>query len=262
MHGKIFNRKTIIIVSAIVSVIVLLLIFSNSLKDVVKEAVKPDESKLSQTYNASRYFFRVGYPDDWFVEEDINGFGFKNNNDKGIVIRMYNIEDADKVSAATKEPSPSGDAAGSTSQSLTESAYSTVINFFYRSLNNGEVISNSDACQRFMDEFSSGLMYGDDYAAEYSFGSISDFTADNLTFSCVSYTCKVYSYTTNNSGEKIASATPLKVINGELYTASRSMAYYAVNFESELDPSSSEYTDYKKDFINILNDFRFSVFDD
>lgn len=262
MHEKIFNRKTIIIVSAIVTVIVLLLVFSNSLKDAVKEAVKPDESKLSQTYNASRYFFRVGYPDDWFVEDDVNGFGFKNNNDKGIVIRMFNADDAEQKSDITNPPLPTG-TDNSVAEQLTEQTdYSTVINFFYRGLKEGEVVSGSDACQRFMDEFSSGLMYEDDYAVEYKFGNMSEFTADNLTFSFVEYTCKVYSYTTDASGQKVASSKPLKTLNGELYAASRSMAYYAVNFESELDPANSKYKDYRKDFINILNDFRFSVFAD
>ena len=63
MHEKIFNRKTIIIVSVIVVLAVLLLVFSNTLRDALKDAVKPDESKLTNTHNASRYFFRVGYPD-------------------------------------------------------------------------------------------------------------------------------------------------------------------------------------------------------
>jgi len=262
MHEKIFNRKTIIIVSVIVTVIVLLLVFSNSLRDAVQEAVKPDESKLSQTYNASRYFFRVGYPDDWYVEEDANGFGFKNDNDKGIVIRMFNSADAGKNVAENQKPSATAGNSMQDQESVIEEDYSTVINFFYRDIKNGETLSNLDACKRYMDEFAAGLMYGDGFKALYNFGSISEFTADNLTFSCVAYTCSVYTCTTGANGEEILSQEPVKQYVGELYTASRSMAYYAINFETSLEKSSSEYTEYRKDFVNILNDFRFSVFED
>ena len=258
MHEKIFNRKTIIIVSVIVVLAVVLLVFSNTLRDALKDAVKPDESKLTHTHNASRYFFRVGYPDDWFVEEDANGFGFQNDREKGIVVRMFNTKDAQKV--ADESPVPSVSPEVPTDSKGKD--YSTVINFFYRGLRNEDPITALDACKKYMDEFASGLMYGDGYVAEYSFGSISDFVADNLTFSCVAYTCNVYVCENGPNGEKVKTGEPVETLKGELYTASRRAAYYAINFETSLDTSSKEYNEYRKDFINILNDFRFSVFDD
>ena len=258
MHEKIFNRKTIIIVSVIVVLAVLLLVFSNTLRDALKEAVKPDESKLTNTHNASRYFFRVGYPDDWFVEEDTNGFGFQNDREKGIVVRMFNSKDAQKI--LTESPAESAVPDGSADGKAKD--YSTVINFFYRGLRNEAPITALDACKKYMDEFASGLMYGDEYIAEYSFGSITDFLADNLTFSCVAYTCNVYACEKGPNGEKVKTGEPIETLRGELYTASRRAAYYAINFETSLEPSSKEYGEYRKDFINILNDFRFSVFDD
>ena len=108
----------------------LLLVFSNTLRDALKDAVKPDESKLTHTHNASRYFFRVGYPDDWFVEEDANGFGFQNDREKGIVVRMFNANDAQK----TLTESPESTATPEKENGEDKKDYSTVINFFYRGL--------------------------------------------------------------------------------------------------------------------------------
>lgn len=258
MHEKIFNRKTIIIVSAIVTVIVILLLFSNSLRDMVKEAVKPDESKLSQTYNASRYFFRVGYPDDWYVEKDANGFGFKSDNDKGIVIRMYNSED----SSVKSEPITTPANQENPEEKLIDNDYSTVINFFYRGITDGKTLTNLDACKKYMDEFAAGIMFDDDINVRYEFSDISEFTADNVTFSFVEYKCLVYGKNDDSESADGGSSEPVKVFTGDLYVASRSMAYYAINFETELDQSDAKYSEYRKDFVNILNDFRFSVFDD
>ncbi|MBE7064670.1 MAG: hypothetical protein E7384_02505 [Ruminococcaceae bacterium] len=264
MHNKIFNRKTIIIASIIAVVLVVGLVLWNSLGDylgdAIKEAVKPDESKLSQTHNASRYFFRVGYPEDWYVEEDASGFGFQNDSERGIVIKMFNSADTNK--AVTESSAPSATAPTIENGMAKENDYSTVINFFYRGIRNGEEITALDACKKYMDEFASGLMYGDEYVAEYSFSGISDFMADNLTFSRVSYACNVYACEKGANGEKVKTGEPVETLRGELYTASRRAAYYAINFETSLETSSKEYNEYRKDFINILNDFRFSVFDD
>lgn len=260
-NKKIFNRKTIIILSVIVCIVVIIALFSNSLRDVVKEAIKPDESKLSQTYNASRYFFRVGYPDDWYVEEDANGFGFKKDNEKGLVIRMLNKNDSAKTVVNSQMPSAT-DGNTVTEVPTLENDYTTVINFFYRGIKDGEKLSNLDACKRYMDELVAGLMYGDEFEIRYEFSDISEYTADNLKFSFVEYKCMVYAKAGDSENVDFDTAEPIKVFTGDLYVAARSMAYYAINFETELDSDSAEYTDYKKDFMNILNDFRFSVFDD
>lgn len=257
-NKKIFNRKVIIALSVLVCIVVIISIFSNSLEDAVKEAVKPDESKLSQTYNASRYFFRVGYPDDWFVEKD--EFGFLLDKDKGLVVQMFNKKDVEQ--AAENDPSPSATPADSEVAVSIEKDYTTVINFFYRQTENEQKIETLDACKRYMDEFVSGLMYGEEYKAEYKFGSITEHKADNETFSCVTYKCELYGYVVGANGTKTLTEEPIENLTGEIFATSRNGAYYAANFETSLDTNSKELSEYRQDFGNILNDFRFSVFDD
>lgn len=259
-NKKIFNRKTIIILSVLVCIVVIISIFSNSFEDAVKEAVKPDESKLSQTYNASRYFFRVGYSDDWFVEKD--EFGFLMDAEKGLVIQMLNKKDVEQASGSTQAPVETP--AGTGADVNIENDYTTIINFFYRQNQPDDVpvIKTLDACKRYMDEFVSGLMYGEEYKAEYKFGSITDHKADKEIFSCVTYKCELYGYVVDANGVKTLTEEPIENFTGEIFAATRNGAYYAVNFETTLDTNSKELSEYRQDFENILNDFRFSVFDD
>lgn len=260
MQKRLFQRKTIIIIMAIVAVIMLLLVFSESFRETVEDAVLPDESKLSQTHNASRYFFRFGYPDDWVVEGDINGFGFMNDSEKGIVVKAYPKAEFEKINADSEGIMSGAEEDSEESTSIIKSEeVSTVINFFYREISDGEISSSKEACENFVDEFSKAIVNLESgQMAEYEFSEVTEYVADNVTFYCVSYTCEIYK---EHTDEGDVQRETLNTVSGEIYVAARSMAYYAINFETELSKKSNEYDSYHKDFINILNDFRFSVFD-
>ncbi len=261
MGKRIFQRKTIIIIMAVVATIVLLLVFLKSCGQEIQEVIMPDDSKLPNTYNASRYFFRIGYPDDWSVESDVGGAGFMCDKEKGIVIKLYPTAEIGKATSIPTVSDETGDHNSSGGKlSIVDEKISTVVNIFYREIKQGDKVSSDEACRRFMTEFADGIMYANDgFKAEYSFGSISEEKGDRETFYRVDYNCKLYRLAEDGSTQE---SEPIQTVNGELYVVSRSMAYYAVNFETDLSTVSSLYDEYHKDFKNIINDFRFSVFDD
>ena len=61
-----------------------------------------EQHKYPNLFNASRYFFRIYYPDDWEVSGETNGF-FKNES-TGLVAEMYPLVYADPVT-----PKPGSD---------------------------------------------------------------------------------------------------------------------------------------------------------
>ena len=78
------KKKIIMLIAAVMAVIFLVSFvsfFKTDEVDLPKE-YKPYESM----YNASRYFFRVFYPDDWNVNADQYGFLL---NEEGLVLELF-----------------------------------------------------------------------------------------------------------------------------------------------------------------------------
>lgn len=102
------RRNSFILFIVLAMILVLVLSFIGFFKaDVNDEEV--EKKPYNSMYNASRYFFRVFYPDDWDVNSDANGF-LLNPND-GLVIELYPLQ---KMLA-----SPSPTAGGSPTAAIT-----------------------------------------------------------------------------------------------------------------------------------------------
>ena len=67
------KKKTILLCIVIVMILVLAVSFVSFFKaDIIDE--EEEQTPYDSMYNASRYFFRVFYPDDWDVNADQYGF--------------------------------------------------------------------------------------------------------------------------------------------------------------------------------------------
>lgn len=93
--GKISNlwltkRKYFIFLIAVVMIVVFFISFLNTFKE--EEIVEVDEYKPYESmHNASRYFFRVFYPDDWDVETGT--YGFMLDKEQNLVLEMFPLKE-------------------------------------------------------------------------------------------------------------------------------------------------------------------------
>lgn len=93
------KRKLFLAVIVVVMIAVLAISFISFFK--TEETDEAEEKKpYDSMYNASRYFFRVFYPDDWDVSSD--SYGFLLNSDDGLVLELYPLQ---KI-LATPVPTP------------------------------------------------------------------------------------------------------------------------------------------------------------
>lgn len=82
------KRKTFIFCIVIVMLVVVSISFVSFFKsDVIDE--ENEKTPYNSMYNASRYFFRVFYPDDWDVNADSYGFLL---NPEGLVLEAYPLK--------------------------------------------------------------------------------------------------------------------------------------------------------------------------
>ncbi len=254
-----------------------------------------EEHGFSTMYNASRYFFRIYYPEDkWEVEA--GDFGFMLNQETGEVARMYPLIYADPVT-----PAPDDDPAATAVVSFDKiHDPSCRAIFFYREytevmlgtakLNNSsddvsatdeEVVrttqppsetgqaDNTDGAPA-TSAFSvdAGLL---DVAAEtvyyehvvrYGASNVGDMSS--LTTGRYGYPVKYFTYTYMSADPEAESlATAYK---NDVYIIARSTNYIIITFETRCDAAEDNvppaYDNYRKAFLKILDEFQLSVFDD
>ena len=97
------KKKTILLCIVIVMILVLAVSFVSFFKaDIIDEE---EQAPYDSMYNASRYFFRVFYPDDWDVSADPYGFLM---NEEGLVLELFPLKkiSASSSPATTASPTP------------------------------------------------------------------------------------------------------------------------------------------------------------
>lgn len=98
------KKKTILL--CIVTVMTWCWLFrSSAFLKLISLTKKKSRAPYDSMYNASRYFFRVFYPDDWDVSADPYGFLM---NEEGLVLELFPLKkiSASSSPATTASPTP------------------------------------------------------------------------------------------------------------------------------------------------------------
>lgn len=121
MKGNLWSNKrnTFLMLIGAVMVLVLAVSFISLFRAEIineEEEGKPYDSM----YNASRYFFRIFYPNDWDINSD--PYGFLLNEKEGLVLEAFPL----KKIAVTPSPAPSGGVTPSPTAQSSPTASATV----------------------------------------------------------------------------------------------------------------------------------------
>ena len=291
------KKKIIMLIAAVMAVIFLVSFvsfFKTDEVDLPKE-YKPYESM----YNASRYFFRVFYPDDWDVNADQYGFLL---NEEGLVLELFPLRkilttpsatgDGKSTPTPTPVPTlPTGSGASATvdpragmernpdlTMKIYYHKYDDVKNLIESSKDKVEsdvtaeatssptsmVTATPQATQKAESTSAATATAGNKTApielvdlAEYLFDEFKTKNKDSeyqysfiapKTYKGANVEYGVLPYTYVKDDIKMS---------GEMYVASRAMAYYVIYVDGTL----SSFTKYNTVFENILYNLKFSVFD-
>lgn len=291
------KKKIIMLIAAVMAVIFLVSFvsfFKTDEVDLPKE-YKPYESM----YNASRYFFRVFYPDDWDVNADQYGFLL---NEEGLVLELFPLRKilttpsatGDGKSTPTPTPVPTHPTGSGASATVDPRAgmernpdltmkiyyhkYDDVKNLIESSKDKVEsdvtaeatssptsmVTATPQATQKAESTSAATATAGNKTApielvdlAEYLFDEFKTKNKDSeyqysfiapKTYKGANVEYCVLPYTYVKDDIKMS---------GEMYVASRAMAYYVIYVDGTL----SSFTKYNTVFENILYNLKFSVFD-
>lgn len=229
-------RRSFVIKVSIVFILVLACVYAvNYFKENAVVLNTPEEH-FPKLYNASRYFFRVGHPEDW--DDESGAYGFMLDEATGHVFNLFPLI---KSPAATAVPTAQP---GSTPlPEPMERDDTCTVSFYYFPFDKEAEFDLADLINSEIEK----LLSSDKGITEDDIGTVTEITTQKgVTFKTFTYTYKPGSF-------------PYK---GEMYVAMRSMAYYIIIFEAEHDTlGGSSYNKYKDTVHEIIEDFRFSVFD-
>ncbi|MFR1519409.1 MAG: hypothetical protein ACLSVG_11700 [Clostridia bacterium] len=282
------KRKTFIFCIVIVMVVAVAVSFISFFKADIEEE-EEEKTPYDSMYNASRYFFRVFYPDDWDV--NVDSYGFFLNAGEGIVLELFPLK---KVSvspgptaaggatpAPTVSPAPSSPAtidprAGmERNTDLTMTFYYKEYDALYEYIKTLVPSAAPDASSAPSPEPTPGTVATPNVSGGPASSSpekkeppmkpevIADYVFEQFQ---KEHEAAGYGYSTKKKYD--AEAIEFLVLpysyvkddlkmKGELYVAARAMAYYVVQVEG----TESAFGRYDNVVQNILYNMTFSVFD-
>lgn len=262
------------------------------IKDIL---VAPTEHhKYENLHNASRYFFRIYYPDGWQAEGETNGFMMDDNT--GLVAVLYPLVYADPVT-----PGPAADSAATAEVSFEKVRDRTLTASYYYKNYTEDMLERAKQLE---DAGSSGSTTSREYAApgevtvppvtansqavitpdpnaptpvpvktditlldiaagdyykEFKTGQGAGYEVGELK----SYKTDLYSFRTFQYAFTDAS---LIRHMADVYIVARSSNYIVIVYEATgplaKGGTPESYTRYRNAFLDILNEFRLSVFED
>lgn len=254
------KKNKIILCIAAVMVVVFIVSFISYFK--IEEERRAEEYKpYDDMYNASRYFFRIYYPQDWDINTDPYGFLL---DEEGLVMELFPLKKIAATPGVTKTPSPTAKATASTSPSATvdpragmERNDDLTVKIYYKEYGNlADAIKPTTSAPSASPEASQAKRVElvdlaeylfDDFKAEkkdagYNFTAARTQKGDTIEFCVLPYTFVK---------DDIR-------MTGEMYVASRSMAYYVIYVEGV----TSKFAKYDSVVKNMMYNLKFSVFDD
>lgn len=267
------KRKTFILLITTVMIVIL----GVSFIDMFREEESKDNKGNDSMYNSYRFFFRIYYPDDWDVEDDDNKFML--DKEQNLVLELFPLkEQAEELATESEMPvSPTPTVMPSTEASATvdpkagmQRDETFTMSFYYKKYDDirkdleelakdenteGGSVNIQDASAQPTTAPVDKAPASNKIIAEYLFEKFKQSKADsNYMF----YSPKI------TEGKTISfMALPFEYVEndvemrGELYIASRGMAYYEILVEA----TSDSFEKYEEDKDSIIRNMEFSVFD-
>lgn len=268
------KKKKIILLIAAVMAVVLVVSFISFFK--IEEENKEEEFKPYESmYNASRYFFRVFYPDDWDVSADSYGFFM---DEEGLVLELFplkKITSSPSATGGTATKTPSPTVPGSTSSATVdpragmERNPDLTMKIYYKEYADiADKINTSNKTDTETAAEATGTTATDKHSAPVSLTDLSEYLFENFKkdhenaeIENIEYKyAETEKYKGNSVEYCILPYTYIKndiKMSGKMYVASRAMAYYVIIVEG----TNSAFTRYNSVVDNITYNLKFSVFD-
>ncbi len=225
-----------------------------------------DNEKYGNKHNASRFFFRVYYPDHWQVNAHSNGFWL--NEEQHLVLELFPMVKVVHTPGPTATPTPAvGDSTPDRFAGMIRDESVTASFYYYDyteaqkqwiqehpfqapevSQDLTEVVNRTDL--QLLDKIAQEVytnMTGSFDKAVYTW----DAQMTNLETTDITLKTYTYQYTKDGVSHK-----------ADVYVAVRSSNYYVIVYDGVCDETDNAYGTHRKTFLSILEEFRFSVFEE
>ncbi len=218
-----------------------------------------EKGKYENKYNASRFFFRLYYPDQWQVNTDTNGFML--DDSKNLVLELYPLVQVLDTETPKPSQNPEDVSGMIRDESLTAS-------FYYGAY-------NEEQQQWMKDHPSEGPALSDDLTEienKTDLDLLDKITGDVYASMTGAYATQQYTFKEEFSSYETSEITfryftyERKQENAsytaDVYVAVRASNYYVIVYEGLHTEEENAYSAHQKVFRSILETFHFSVFED
>ena len=258
------QRKTTLLYLIVLVVVIMVMVMSvRSIISYVEtndiSSSEEEQGMYKNKYNASRFFFRLYYPDQWYVNADANGFML--DDTKNLVLELYPLVQVLHTDAPTSSPDSETASTMVRDPSLTASFY------YY---------AYSEEQKQWMEEHpSDGPVLSADLTeveSKTDLDLLDKITRDVYASMVSTYDAQKYTFKEEFSNYETQDITfghftyQLKQEDGtydaDVYVAVRASNYYVIVYEGLHTEEENAYGTHQKVFKSMLEGFRFSVFDD
>lgn len=258
------QRKTTLLYLIILVIVIMVLVMSvRSIVSYVETnntfTSEEEQGIYKNKYNASRFFFRLYYPDQWYVNADTNGFML--DDTKNLVLELYPLVQV--VHTEAPNPTPGSDAVSDMVRDTSLTA-----GFYYYAY-------NEEQQQWMKDHPSQGPVLSDDLSEvenKTDLDLLEKITGDVYTSMVNTYDAQKYTFKEEFFNYETEDITfrhftyQLKQADGtydaDVYVTVRASNYYVIVYEGLHTEEENAYGAHQKVFKSILEGFRFSVFED
>lgn len=265
-----YQRKiTLLYLIVLVIVVMVMIMAVRSIVSYVESnnifSSEESNEKYDNKYNASRFFFRLYYPDNWHVNTETHGFWL--NEEQHLVLELFPMVKVVHTQAPTATPAAgTGDVVGDRLAGMVRDESLTASFYYYAYTDEQKQWiedhpSNVPVLSEELTELENQTdlklldkIGGDVYNAMtsgfdrnlYTYTELSVYETRDITF-------KYFTYQYKNMGiDRTA----------DVYVAVRSGNYYVIIYDGISSEEENAYRTHKNAFLSILEEFRFSVFDD
>lgn len=270
-----YQRKiTLLYLIVLIMVIIMIVMAVRSIISYVENntsfssSSEDENEKYSNKHNASRFFFRVYYPDNWHVNAHNNGFWL--DEEQRLVLELFPMVKVLNTQAPNATATPAPEEGDSTPDRLAGMVRdeSLTAKFYYYDYTDEQkqwiqdhpsqvpevskdltVLENRTDLQ-LLDKIAQDVyaaMTGGFDATIYTWDeAMTDLETTDITF-------KTYSY--QYTKEEVPHTA-------DVYIAVRASNYYVIVYDGVSDGTDNSYKAHKNDFLSIMEEFRFSVFEE
>lgn len=266
------RKITLLYLIVLVVVIMVMIMAVRSIVSYVESndafSSEEEDEKYDYMHNASRFFFRVYFPEHWNVDAESNGFWL--SEEEHLVLELYPmvrvLHTADPAATSTPTPEASQSPEGDRLAGMVRDS-SLTARFYYYSYTEEQknwILANPSETPTLTEDLTEPVNKTDLKLLEKIAGDVYSEMTGAFDPAVYTWDEEIQLYKTTDIAFRYFTYQYLEegvAHTADVYVTVRASNYYVIIYDGISTEEENGYRNHHKEFQSILEEFRFSVFE-